>query len=232
MKYLLLSTCLLLTTNLFAQTTTEVPVGKGTGWYLDIHAGFNKATLSGSGVDRMADVASGHGDELRVESHTGLEAGVNIRRTLGGFFHVKSGINFSQRGTTLWNTGYVELPNYQSAYLGLPLLLGFTTNGYKTNIKFALTVDAGVAVFANVKTNTLSWIKETHAVTDFIFQPGLAYQITPALTLGAQYRYAKDLSNAYTFYYLPEYKYEHRYTTNAFLLSLRFRLPDPTPTHE
>lgn len=222
MKCLYSFVLLLFTSTLYAQTSTEVPMGQGAGLYLDVHAGFNRATLSGSGVDRMDDITSGHGDEMRIESHTGFEGGINIRQTLGGFFHVKSGINFSQRGTTLWNTGYVKLPRYQSLYLGLPLLFGFTTNGYKTNIKFAFTLDAGIAVYANISSST-DWIVDTHAVTDFLFQPGMSYQITPLLNLGVQYRYAKDLTTAYTFYYVPEHKYEDKYTTQALLVSLRFK---------
>ena len=98
----------------------------------------------------------------------------------------------------------------------------------------ALSVDLGVALFANSSTDQLDWIIDTHAVTDFIFQPELSYKISPNLTVGVQYRYAKDLNSAYTFFYsdipVPKY-YDHYYTTNALLLSLRYKLPKPT-THE
>jgi len=233
MKYKFALAAILFTSTLQAQTTTE-PLGKGTSWYLDVHAGFNKAVMSGSGVDRMADVATSHGSSLRVEGHQGFEAGINLRRTLGSIFHVKSGINFSQRGTTLWNTPYVEFPVYQSDYIGIPLLVGFATN-YQTDDKIALSVDLGVALFANLNTDQLDWIIDTHAVTNFIFQPELSYKISPLLTIGVQYRYAKDLNSAYTFFYsnvsVPK-DYEHYYTTKALLVSVRFKLPNPTTVNE
>ncbi|MBX2916268.1 MAG: outer membrane beta-barrel protein [Cyclobacteriaceae bacterium] len=233
MKYTFVVAALLITSTLQAQTTTA-PLGNLTGWYLDVHAGFNKAVMSGSGVDRMAGVATSHGSKLRVEGHKGFEAGINVRKTLGDFFHVKSGINFSQRGTTLWNTPYVEFPVYQSSYIGIPLLVGFATN-YRTDDKMALSVDAGIALFANSSTDQLDWIIDTHAVTDFIFQPELSFKISPMLTVGIQYRYAKDLNSAYTFFYsnvsVPK-DYEHYYTTKALLVSVRLKLPNPTTVHE
>ena len=199
-------------------------------WYLDISLGIVQSKLSGSEVDFMQSIVTSHRDgELKMKSRTGIGLDFLARRRLGNHFHLKSGLQYVQRGASLENTGYVQKPYPSAEYLGVPFIIGVTTGSYGNEKAFGLYLNGGMAYLLNVADNS-TWVTKTHSVLDIVIETGVEIALSRTVSLGLNYKLMKDLNKAHTF--SRQYsdgtgnlnlrrEYDYYYTTQTFSASLR-----------